>query len=306
MLRKCYDAYGLVVESSFELPELDVAIASSASADVVVDVSPARFPVPAISGSELPPPLVVYDSPTFAFRVDGGRRIEVWEGEGWDREFTRAVLLGRGLAIALYQRGDWPLHVSAVVVGDGVWLFGGRSGAGKSTMAALLHVWFGLPLVSDDSGVVRFNGDQTWFSAASRAIRLLPDALPHTFGQTGRAENLGAPIPSIDHKVRVRLASRLSSRQFPVRGLVMLDDLTSGEEARVRVLRGARALEAIRLSMYRPWLGQNMCSAAATLKFCADFHRRVPIYEFARHRRFESSSRDLEPLRALMSAGEAG
>jgi hypothetical protein len=173
-------------------------------------------------------------------------------------------------------------------------------------MAARLHVRFGFPLVADDAGVVRFDGELVRFSGASRAIRLHPDALPHTFDQPGGDGALATPIPAIDRKVRIRLASRLPSREFLVHGLVMLDDLAPGEEPRVESLRGARALEAIRISMYRPWLGQYMCSAADALRFCAEFHRRVPVYAFARHRCFESSFRDLELLRTLMSADATG
>lgn len=69
----------------------------------------------------------------------------------------QAAALGPALSIALAMRGIWCLHASAVLGERGVYVFVGRSGAGKSTTAALLAArdGGGLALVADDCLPVR-------------------------------------------------------------------------------------------------------------------------------------------------------
>jgi hypothetical protein len=66
-------------------------------------------------------------------------------------------LFGPAWATLCHQRGMLPLHASAIVTkGGGITAFAGHSGAGKSTMAALLHS-LGYELLADDILPVSFN-----------------------------------------------------------------------------------------------------------------------------------------------------
>jgi hypothetical protein len=65
-------------------------------------------------------------------------------------------LFGPVWATLCHQRGILPLHASAIATGGGVTAFAGRSGAGKSTIAALLEC-SDYELITDDILPVTFN-----------------------------------------------------------------------------------------------------------------------------------------------------
>lgn len=79
---------------------------------------------------------------------------------------------GRGIrALALQARGTEVLHASAVVVGDGVVGFCGRSGVGKSTLAYALALR-GHPVWADDSLPFRSGAGRIRAVGADAPIRL--------------------------------------------------------------------------------------------------------------------------------------
>lgn len=79
----------------------------------------------------------------------GGHTLRYRPAPGVSAADVAIYLNASGLGVLLHQRGQVALHASAVRVGDAAVLFCGRSGAGKSTMAALLND-AGYPLIADD------------------------------------------------------------------------------------------------------------------------------------------------------------
>jgi len=70
-----------------------------------------------------------------------------------DEDSIRLFFLSSGIAAALHQKGKIPLHASGVHNKDGVTLFVGESGAGKSTTVSLLQK-IGYRIFTDDVCVV--------------------------------------------------------------------------------------------------------------------------------------------------------
>lgn len=84
------------------------------------------------------------------FRVGADlQQMEVRVVHGVDGGLASVLTSGASLAFQLYQRGNLVLHASAVEVDGAAWGFVGRSGMGKSTMAALLCS-SGAALITDD------------------------------------------------------------------------------------------------------------------------------------------------------------
>jgi hypothetical protein len=146
-----YVVYGLGVRSAVELPEL-----TRGSGPTEVDVRVG--PVPDAPRDEVttggalrvtPEHTCLYFRNTGAIRVRAGREITIDPDPGADPATLRACVLGPALGLLLHQRGLLVLHASAVVLGDGVVAFLGRSGQGKSTTAAALHVR-GCGVIADD------------------------------------------------------------------------------------------------------------------------------------------------------------
>jgi ABC-type multidrug transport system fused ATPase/permease subunit len=153
-----YSVYGLTLASDVELPELTE---SRGEPDVFVFAAPsierasAEPRALAFDGGGLD---VVLDYPRLArLAIRGGREIAVAAAASADPAAIRALVLGPALGVLLHQRGVLALHASSVLLDRGVVAFLGRSGAGKSTMAAALHRR-GHALVADDITAARLGG----------------------------------------------------------------------------------------------------------------------------------------------------
>jgi ABC-type cobalamin/Fe3+-siderophores transport system ATPase subunit len=113
---------------------------------------------------------------TGTFDIDlSTRTIRWYRGTDSNSVAVRTDLLGRVLALAVHREGALVLHASAVSVEDGVVAFLGPKGAGKSTLAMAL-VRHGGRLVTDDTLVVRFEGDATLASPGVQRVRLWADS----------------------------------------------------------------------------------------------------------------------------------
>jgi hypothetical protein len=89
------------------------------------------------------------------FEVSRGQQISVWPVAGAAKKDIELFLFGPVWATLCHQRGILPLHASAIVTKRGITAFAGASGAGKSTIAALMGS-LGYALVTDDILPVSF------------------------------------------------------------------------------------------------------------------------------------------------------
>ena len=166
-----YWAYGLIVDSEIEFPEL--------------------FPLAACTVPSVklrygkPPPLNIHPdglyqeniavTPTEYFLkvtgvaqyyVSGGKDIVVDPDEAGSIDLIRLYCLSNAFAAVLYQRKTIPLHCAAVLKEDKLVMIFGESGAGKSTtLAGLMKM--GLPPFSDDVCVPSKTIDGMWTFCSS-------------------------------------------------------------------------------------------------------------------------------------------
>lgn len=281
-----YFAFGLILASDLELPELVGRAVPDSAVDLLLRVVDGRIDANADSAQDHGDlEIFTLSNESFGFRISFGRLIEVWLGDNADLEVVRPLLLGPVLTVALHQLRLWPLHVGAVHSGDQAWLISGPSGAGKSTLVTYLATRLGLGPISDDAGVLFENGSRLEFAGASRAFRLTQESYELLLeGHQRGSTHLPNPI---DNKIRVRLeAADLGALRLPVAGLIRICELDEVDQARVRLtkLGGFRAAEAIRAALFQPFSGHRLRGAAETLQFCAGVARRLPIYELQRAR----------------------
>jgi hypothetical protein len=90
------------------------------------------------------------------FEVNMGRQICVWPAARATQKDIEIFLFGPAWASLCHQRRILPLHASAIVTGDAITAFAGHSGAGKSSLAALM-VTQNYKLVADDMLPISFN-----------------------------------------------------------------------------------------------------------------------------------------------------
>jgi hypothetical protein len=137
-----YRVHGLLLASEIDLPEL---AARRTSAQERADVYVRRGEIDAY-GSMSESALAVMpvrgggaflQVPGAArFLVRNGSEVIVAPNHGVDLALIRVFLLGWVTALVCYQRSSLVLHASAVAFGDQIVAFAGKSGEGKSTIAA--------------------------------------------------------------------------------------------------------------------------------------------------------------------------
>jgi hypothetical protein len=122
------------------------------------------------------------------------------------------LLVNQVIPLVLSLSGEFVLHSSAVVSPGGALVFTGKTGQGKSTLAAALAVR-GCPLLTDDSLLLRQTGRQVMAVPSYPSLRLWPEDTRHF-------EQLGAEISDVAHytsKKRLRMdACRGSFAEKPV------------------------------------------------------------------------------------------
>lgn len=150
-----YKAFGLVIKSEFEIPEL-VKHEGFPDVEIVLGKTPDEL-------SKITKQGVKYQATNneFLLEVDNIAKYYVKEGnkiivellkERVDRE-VNLFLLGSAFGALFLQRGLLPIHGSTIKFGNSATIFTGLSGVGKSSLAAY-YVSAGFHALADDISVV--------------------------------------------------------------------------------------------------------------------------------------------------------
>ena len=298
-----YQAYGLTIYSTLELPELSPGgAAASEAAELTIRRGQVRPPeaqdgARVIVASPMEIYLVYQEAGSFA--IHAGREIVVDAPAGLDEDVLRLYLLGPVLALALHQRGWLMLHASAVAIGGRVAAFLGGSGWGKSTMAAALHQR-GHALVADDFVAVPA-ADQ-----AGQAPRVYP-GFPQIKLWPEAAASVGADASQLprlhpDYEKRAqRLTQGFAQAALP---LAQLYVLAEGESIAVeRLDKQAALVELVRHS----YAARSLPSLdpAGHLRQCAALLRQAPLFRLVRPRLLADLPAVAEAVERAAAAGLA-
>jgi hypothetical protein len=196
-----YVAYGLSIHSDLVLPGL---VTGRGNPDAVVrfgNIDPAFAPdnVPGNSVRAFARSVYLNWEGAGQFLIREGCEVTIKPHPGVEEGVLRALLLGPALAVLLQQRGYLVLHGSAIVLDEAVVAFLGCKGAGKSTMAAALHVR-GHGVMADDVIAVRTTTSTPNIFPAYPQLNLWPDT----------AASLGYGLGALP-----RLHPRIEKRALP-------------------------------------------------------------------------------------------
>ena len=287
--RHVYAVFGLIVESEFELSELEGARFGGA-------------PLPDVSITFGPMPLVGYEVdyqgvglhvdggdlyvnvPGIAqFKLEDGSRIVVDPAASAERETVRTYLFGTIMGALLYRRGILPLHANAIEVDGSVFAVAGPSGAGKSTLAYQLQE-LGYRLLTDDiCALTTDSGGSFWAWRGIPRVKLWRDAL-EAFGQT-----VGALRSLTVQPDKYALAPRLTSDAGPHRILAIyaLDDAGICLAGGIRRLEGLDAVNVVTANSYRRRLAEVSGLGPQYLQQALRLSQTVPVYSVERVWGFE-------------------
>jgi hypothetical protein len=313
-----YTAFGLVIDSDIELPELVSASRPDAVRDPMRTLG-VRKAVVRLGQID-----VARESPTSGsdrvlawarrgdvcldysgiarYQIVGGERITVEPADGASARMVRLFLIGPAFALLLHQRGLLVLHASGVNVGERAIALVGEKGEGKSTLAASLHAR-GHPLVSDDLMSLDLGQqDCVRVSPGYPHCKLLPDATMAVERMDGARQpvHVGSHEEGPSHaeagaadypKQAYSACADFSGALLPLGAVFVLG---TGDRERIELLPPQeRFVELVRHSYLAP-LMERTCELADHFRQVVELAQRVPVFRLERRR-------DLDRLPAVAS-----
>lgn len=279
-----YVAYGLTIQSEFDLCELRELNPDGAAADVVVRSGEVE-PVPADDGHaetrRIAPRAdvcrVTYDA-VGSFRVSAGRRITVDAASPKvpETKVFRRLLENELMALLLLQRGMLVLHASAVSVNGRGAIFLGDRGAGKSTTATAFHRE-GHRLLEDDAVAVRFDEEGPVVLPGVPELRLTPDSVDG-LGVDDTAVAVDDWGPEKEYK-RVEPGDEPA----PLAGCYVLQE---GSETRLREIPARNRLFVLVSSTYAQGLLRETDALGDHFKQCSRIAEDVSIRRLVRPKEY--------------------
>lgn len=219
-------------------------------------------------------------------RVSDGRTIEVDPVRDTSSELLRQFLLSTAMRVLLHQRGNLVLHASAVEMDGEAVAFAGRSGAGKSTIAAACYA-NGHGVVADDVVAIRRDAD---------GFRVLP-AFPYLKIDRSAAELFGLPPveggDGIDS--RYRYATRgFPEKPLPLAGVYLVE--RAADPGIERCEAGA-GLHLLMRQTYSSYDSDETDAAASHFEECATIADQLPVQRLARPETFDRLSALVELIK---------
>ena len=298
-----YRAFGYVIESDIELPELH-RLSGPTDADWRIRSAPESFAgdLGTAIGTDLvyngvqvrafglrdARTLVFDDTGTFQVRPHE-REITWFPGPRAHDAAVRADIVGRVLALAAHTDGRLALHASAVSIDGHAVAFLGPKHAGKSTLAMAL-VGCGARLITDDTLVVRMSARRAALASPGvHHVRLWDDAARALGVRTTAAAGVK---PAIDRLT----PDQVALDDVPLAACYVLEIANEGAALpvhRLRLSAPEAAVACVRFSKLGALAGGF--DAGAVLDRAAALTRVVPVYA-------APVTRDLGALERLASS----
>lgn len=243
-----YRANGLTLESTIELPEL-------APADGVPDVHigygevPATLAHPIMKGARYETAAGEYllTLPGVGrYWVKDGRQVIIAPEPGVADEDVRVFILSSVMGALAHQRGFLPLHASALEVNGGCVLFAGKSGSGKSTIAAAFHSR-GYAMAADDICAIALGGQgHPVVHPGYRHLKLWADAVERFGDALGERRQMRFGL----RKYNVLLKDEARTTPLRVTRIFILTRAVA-DRIELRALHGRTKVAALRKQTFR-------------------------------------------------------
>ena len=159
-----YNAFGLIISSDMQLKPLTQS-AKAVDVDVDVEVILTTVNKNGIENPDVTTPFYQQSKnqhwfyvPDIAyFYIVNGNKIYVEPFENSDLQSVELFVLGTCMGIIFHMRNLLVIHGNAVRINDKAIIFAGKSGQGKSSLAATFHQ-NGYDILADDLAVIDKNG----------------------------------------------------------------------------------------------------------------------------------------------------
>lgn len=295
-----YTAFGIRFASELELPGVTQAIgAAPAKAIVRLGSVPESLTDPLFSGPawEAVPGRFLLNRPEAGrFLVCDGQQLTVQPTPGVPASTVRLFLMGSAFGALMHQRQIFPLHASAVRVGDFCVAFTGISGAGKSTIAAFLEQ-NGYDILSDDTSAIRLlpGLGAVVFPGIPR-IKLNADSFASLCSEQRRWHQ---PQSAYD-KYEISVSQKMSDGFLPLRAVYNLCESPNGS-VQIAALSGPDSLQCLVRNTYRRRYVFGLALQQTHFQTCADTLKSTQVFNLHRPKEYAGLSTTLKHLKTHWS-----
>ncbi|HZX32078.1 MAG TPA: hypothetical protein VFF03_12065 [Rhodocyclaceae bacterium] len=276
-----YTAYGLSIDSQIHLPELLSFEAGDAeTAEVTIHFGP-EASAPPVDGHQLGPFLWVTPErlwlhvPRVArFLISNGNDICIAPEPGGDEDSIRVFLLGSVFGALLLQRGQLVLHGNAIRIGDQCMVCVGRSGVGKSTLAAGF-LRRGYEILADD--VVPVDNECRALPGFPR-IKLWQDVADRLNIDTTGLRRIRPNLEKFNYPI----ALTADTPPLPIRWIYILNRNPVFQEIRLESIQGLQRFHPLHNNTYRVRFLDGMGQQPEHLERCGQLAGRVRLARVTR------------------------
>jgi hypothetical protein len=291
---------GLTVSAEMELPGVIPVPVPPGAEDVRIRLRPVPLSLenPSLRGPvwELAERRFLLQLPGIGrFIASEGRTLDMEPEPGADSEDAMPFLLGTAFGALLLQRGGLVLHAASVAHNGRAFVFCGRSGIGKSTLAAAL-CRAGCTFVSDD--VCSIGCDEAGIPVLwpdGRRLKLFEESIARLDLDGQRRGTVRAGIGK--HYVEPP-GGREIDGPAPLAAIYILRDQTLPGEAGVEQLRPVAGAQALLNQSYRPRLALAMVKGSRQVAVTAAILKHASVFYLTRRR-------DLDQLAATAAGLQA-
>ena len=276
-----YTAFGLIIHSQIEIPEL---IAAEGEPDIIIRLGkvPVHLENPSSTGVRFeasPNEFLLTLDTVGRYLVFGGKEIVIEPFDGVSLNDIRLFLLSSVFAALLHQREYLVLHGSCIEKDGTAIIFSGASGIGKSTLAAAFYEK-GYHIICDDLSVVVFGEDDSPYVVSGiPSLKLWDDALK----KLGKNTDSLVMVRETMQKYRVDIADKYWSHPLPLKRIYILgSDLETN--IRITELDSFEKMKAINNNTFRKRFLEGQGVKPVHFKQCALLAQKVRVFRVLRPR----------------------
>jgi hypothetical protein len=287
-----YKVFGLVFESPEEIPGLykseeptDITISYDRLPDSLGD-NAIKHNFYEVNGSEF---LLKIDRIGKIY-ADNGNKIIIDNPDNVGIADIRLYLFGTVIGAIAHQRKMLPLHTSAINYGGKAILFGGISGAGKSSITAELNKR-GFPIIGDDTILVNKDNNGNFFTYhGAPEIKLWQDVAEDI-------NHLGEVRYRIldKNKYRYDLKIEDNNRKYPISRLYNISPIADKEPEIIEPV-ALQKIKILKSITYRLRLGYSTGNTVNHFKLSSEFTQKVSIKKVIRPRTYIKPSKIAEMI----------
>lgn len=273
-----YRLYGLVAASDLQFPEL-LPTESSIKPDIIIKYG--DVPSDGLDGARKLGPFSFASSGKFwlsipkvaRFQVSDGGEIIVDPVPNIDEDSIRVFLLGSCIGALLHQRGYLLLHGNAIELEDGCLVCAGKSGIGKSTLAAAF-LRQGHRILADDMAAIDEHDNAI---PGFPRIKLWQDSAEKLQIDTSGLRRIRPEMEKYDYP----LGASFHENPLPVKWVYIIE--THKESGfSLKEIKGLDKYLPLRENTYRPRFMQGMKLEPSHLKLCGNLAGNIRLARIKR------------------------